>query len=61
MLLPKAVTEPLQGNLRVGVSNLVMMDGLLQSSHLKECHVTGVPAEWYREEEGVATAYQYQW
>jgi DNA mismatch repair protein MutS len=51
VLLPKAVAESVQDKLRIGLSNSLMMDGLLQSSHLRECHLTPVPATWYNEEE----------
>ena len=40
-----------QGNLRIGHPHSPMVDGLLKLAHLKECHLTAVPAQWYREKE----------
>ena len=37
--------------MRIGLPNSMMRDGLLQSSLIKECHVTAIPAEWYSERE----------
>lgn len=61
VLLPRVVAESVQDNLRIGLPNSLMLEGLLQSSQLKECHLTAVPTEWYREGESGSTADQEQW
>ena len=59
VLLPKAVTEAVQDNLRIGLPNSPMMDGLLQSSRLRECHLTPLPVTWYKEEVELTQEHQY--
>ena len=56
VLLPKDISEMVKGNLRMGLSSSAMglsscpmVEGLLQSSLLRECCITAVPVEWYQE------------
>ena len=54
VLLPRDISEMVKGNLRMslsssamGLSSCPMVEGLLQSSLLRECCITAVPVEWY--------------